>query len=221
MDFFRIEIAYSEDPPELTYDPVWPTAERLVKGGEITQEEAEAEFARLSEIDNYLEFHKDTDGALYPLVLMKYDDQDASHLSGEELDRFAPGLIFDGEVFDSSDLDTTGRPPYTVSTGRREWYLFSTSESAGAAVAEYYRDMAANDEREFVCLIGETRLLQWALGNSDEFGISGAEDFFDRVADVPEEHWASYDGNEIEVDGASEEVIADLGFTPTVAYRHN
>lgn len=58
-------------------------------------------------------------------------------------------------------------------------------------------------------------------------GISSFEEFLDRIAEVPEEELASYDGQERKVEELGEdeeewqELIEELGFTPTVAYRRN
>jgi len=102
-----------------------------------------------------------------------------------------------------------------------EWYVARDSEQAGEAAAKYWRDMAEGDPKEFACIIGEERLVQWGLGQSDSFGISGVDDFCERNANVPEENFASYDGQEREVTACSESLEDELGFKPTVAYRHN
>lgn len=118
------------------------------------------------------------------------------------------------EIFDGGYL-----PLLRLNNGT-EWYLAESSEVAGEEVSEHYRDMAANDKAEFRCLIGDERLLKWSLNESDEFGISSAEDFFELVGQYPEEHWASYDGTECEVDRIGK-ATEEIGFIPTVAYRHN
>jgi hypothetical protein len=101
-----------------------------------------------------------------------------------------------------------------------EWVLFDDSEKAGEAAAERWRDMAQNYPKEFAAIIGEERLVQWALGQSDEFGIDGLDMFCEVTADNPNEEWASYDGEEH--DGSIIYTIDDTeGAFPVVAYRHN
>lgn len=153
-------------------------------------------------------------------------------------------LYIDGEPIEWDDV-TTGSYLPTLSEGRCEYYVAESSDSAGEAAAEYWRDMACHDRREFACIIGETRLVQWALGESDSFGISSLDDFLEVTATVPEEQWAGYDFSERKVthdklpDFDDAEAMAsltaeqvaqaerlrdlfdELGFTPTVAYRHN
>ena len=101
-----------------------------------------------------------------------------------------------------------------------EFYVAESNEVAGEAASKYWRDMAIDDPKEFACIIGEERLVQWAMNQSDSFGICGLDDFCERNADVPEENFASYDGCERQIDRYGT-IANDLGFHPTVAYRHN
>ena len=82
--------------------------------------------------------------------------------------------------------------------GRMSFHVAEDSEEAGAAVAEYYEDLRAHDPREFRAIMGDERLIEWGCGESDSFGISSFEEFKEAVENVPEEHWARYDGNECE-----------------------
>lgn len=111
-------------------------------------------------------------------------------------------IRIDGEDYDTDDIDN-GR--YSVlpmlKDGRMEFYLAESSEAAGEKARERWQDMANDDPKEFACIIGEERLVQWAMGHSDGFGISGMEDFLEAVERVPEEEFAGYDGQEREVDG--------------------
>lgn len=106
-------------------------------------------------------------------------------------------IIIDGELEDVTRIVTGSYLPI-VEIGRRDYYVAEDEERAGVAAARYWRDMAEGDPREFVAIIGEDRLVGWAIGQSDIFGISGLEDFLERVASVPEEEFASYDGNSLE-----------------------
>lgn len=160
-------------------------------------------------------------------------------------------IIIDGSEYEVDKVLEFGYLPL-ICCGKVEFYVAEDSESAGEATAKYYQDMAHNDPKEFIALIGEERMVGWAIGQGDSFGISSFKHFLDAVAEVPEEQWAGYDGIEREVeeieepeeveeplDGNAdtneydaylerkakfegwEELIEELGFTPTVAYRHN
>lgn len=85
-----------------------------------------------------------------------------------------------------------------IDIGRMEYYVAPSSEVAGDAVRARWRDMLDNDPREFRAIIGDERLIQWGMGDSDEFGISSADEFIERVGEDPGEDLASYDGSERE-----------------------
>jgi hypothetical protein len=82
--------------------------------------------------------------------------------------------------------------------------------------------MAQDDPREFTAINGEERLVKWALGESDEYGIDSLDTFCEVTATVPEEEWAKYDGEEREftVTFAAQEGEEAEEFSG-VAYRHN
>jgi hypothetical protein len=128
----------------------------------------------------------------------------------------------DGEVL---DVDVQNYEYPMVSHGNREWYVFQDEEHAGKEAREYWMDMAENDQSEFVCIVGENNLVNWALGNMAGPGstkVSSLEEWFDLWLNIPEEQWASYDGNVL--DGTvSKEVMDELGFSDknVVFYRHN
>ena len=126
------------------------------------------------------------------------------------------------ETFEDEDFEVekySDLPMIVI--GRHEYYIAENSEAAGEAVRKRWEDMKNHDKSEFRCLIGDERLVQWACGESDSFGISSFNKFLDAIANVPEEELASYDGQELDVTDVDEELIKELGFTPTVAYRHN
>ena len=128
-------------------------------------------------------------------------------------------IKIDGEIYEV-DKVYANRHPVLIQGGKMEFYAFEDSEEAGKAVAEHYRDMANDDPQEFTAIIGEQRLIGWAMNKSDSFGISSFDEFLERVAEVPEDHWASYDGQEREIQRVGK-LYDELGFVPTVAYRHN
>lgn len=82
-----------------------------------------------------------------------------------------------------------------------EYFLFKDSELAGDAARIYWEDMAQDDPEEFTCIVGKESLIAWCLGQSagpGMVGVNSLEDWFNLVASVPEEHWASYDSLERE-----------------------
>ena len=129
-------------------------------------------------------------------------------------------LKIDGEEYEVNKVNEDSVLPI-IEIGNMEFYLASDSESAGEAVRQRWIDMKDNDKEEFRCMIGDDRLIQWACDKSDSYGFSNFNDFLTAVAKTPEEELASYDSNECEVTEADQELIDKLGFTPTVAYRHN
>lgn len=130
-------------------------------------------------------------------------------------------IKIDGELLEVSRTWGEQGDGITINADGSEFVLFTDSESAGEAAADRWRDMAKNDPKEFACIIGETRLTQWALGQHDSFGINSLENFLEVIATVPEEEFAGYDHTEREINAISPALEEELGFTPTVAYRCN
>lgn len=196
-----------------------------------TLDEAQGRFDDITgSVELYLGVMKAVDinrkpgGVIYPLYLVEMRDNcegDADpEIYGEKIDTFEPYIIFDDEFFSSYDIDTNYND-CLVSSGTHEWVVFESSERAGELAADYWREMAENDPKEFACIIGDERLVGWALGRSDSFGISSLDEFCDVCSDHPEEHHASYDGNELEVEGYSAGFVSEAGFVPQVAYRRS
>lgn len=129
-------------------------------------------------------------------------------------------IKIDGELYRISSIFDNGLLPLITTEEGQEFYLAKDSETAGEKAVEYWQDMKYNDREEFRCIIGEERLRQWSLGKSDSFGISSFKNFCKIVATVPEEDFASYDHIERSVDRIGR-AVDELGFIPTVAYRHN
>jgi hypothetical protein len=145
----------------------------------------------------------------------------------EAEDRLADDLFLsiDGEIY---EIDTVHSTRYSylpmLDCGSTEFYVAADSSEAGEAARKYWEDMAENDPKEFACIIGEETLIQWGLGRSAGPGsthVRSLQEWLDLSLDVPEEQWASYDGNEREVDWVSPALETELGFLPEVAYRHN
>lgn len=130
-------------------------------------------------------------------------------------------ITINGTEYEVRRVNTGGYLPNVELEDGTDWYVAESSETAGQAARKYWQDMKDDDPKEFRCIIGDERLIQWACGESDSFGISGFDDFLDAVERVPEEEFATYDGHEQEVTAADENMVDELGFMPAVAYRHN
>ncbi len=134
-------------------------------------------------------------------------------------------LVIDGELIDVDDTRDTGWSDLALAeSGQREWCVAPDSETAGAAAREYWASMAANDPEEFTRLVGKSTLVSWCLGQLAGPGstkVTSLDDWLDLWLNTPEEQWAGHDGVECDVEFASPDLVTDLGFEPTVAYRHN
>lgn len=132
-------------------------------------------------------------------------------------------IAIDNEVYEVTDLNELGYYMLTLDD-KTEWYIFQDSESAGEAAREYWEDLVRIDPQEFTCLVGEETLVSWALGQSAGPGstaVNSLQEWLDLWLDTPEEHFASYDGNEVEC-RISKSLQDELGFTNScVCYRHN
>ena len=111
-------------------------------------------------------------------------------------------IVIDNEVVEVENTNDNGFGGFIIECDNgNEYQVFENTEKAGEAAAEYWRDMAENDPAEFICMVGEETLVKWALnqyagpGNEKAKNLEG---WLNITANYPEEHWASYDGNEIE-----------------------
>ena len=113
---------------------------------------------------------------------------------------------------------------WQLDTDHGEFIMFEDAEEAGKAARAYWADMAANDPSEFACMVGQDTLVAWGMGQYAGPGstqVRSMSDWLDLWLNTPEEHFASYDGEECNIEHASPDIVEELGFTPTVAYRHN
>ena len=72
-------------------------------------------------------------------------------------------------------------------------------------------------------MVGEKTLVAWGLRQYAGPGstqVKSLEEWLDLWLDTPEEHFASCDSEEREVSRCGK-LREELGFIPTVAYRHN
>jgi hypothetical protein len=102
-----------------------------------------------------------------------------------------PSIRIDGEIYDVTV--STGGYLDMVEDGRLEWFVAEDHEAADHATQRYWRELPAS---EILCLVGEERIVDmWASGTTlSEF-----------VSDIPAcEQWASYDGNESDIEPPTE-----------------
>lgn len=134
-------------------------------------------------------------------------------------------IIIDGETYEVNSTRVIGYGDLVeLDTDDGDFIVSESDETAGAAARERWAEMAENDPEEFRCIVGDESLVRWALGQSAGPGsvhVDSLSDWLDLTATVPEEEWASYDGTERDVEEVGSELLEDLGFTPTVAYRSN
>ena len=132
-------------------------------------------------------------------------------------------ITIDGETNEVCDTYEGGYLTSLTLEDDREYYVARNSEEAGKAARQYWMDLAHDDPAEFRCIVGDENLVCWALGEWAGPGttkVQSLQEWLDLFLDVPEEEWARYDGEERECE-ADEELIDELGFEPTVAYRTN
>jgi len=132
-------------------------------------------------------------------------------------------IKIDGEIYTIEKVHNYSYLPIIDTDEGPDFYVAENSESAGEAARKYWEDLAHDDPKEFACLVGESTLVQWGLGQSAGPGstqVNSLEEWLDLWLDVPEEEFASYDGAEREINRVGK-LRDELGFTPTVAYRHN
>lgn len=132
-------------------------------------------------------------------------------------------IKIDGEMYTVKEVYNHATLPLVEMETGEEFYLAESSEEAGKAARKYWEDLAQDDPREFACIVGEESLVAWGLGEYGGPGlmkVTSLEDWLDLWLDTPEEHFASYDSLEREVERCGK-LAEELDFVPKVAYRHN
>ncbi len=133
-------------------------------------------------------------------------------------------IRIDGETYEIDHVRDLGDGVHEVSCGRMEFVIAPDSETAGQAARARWAEMAENDPEEFRCMVGDEVLVNWALGQNagpGSVGCDSLEEWLDLHLSHPEEEFASYDGMECTVDACGAEIVEEVGYKPTVAYRHN
>jgi hypothetical protein len=138
-------------------------------------------------------------------------------------------IVIDGEVKKVTEVHNRGYKVLELDD-KTEWYVFEDSDTAGKAAREYWEDMAANDPREFTCMVGEETLISWGMGRYAGPGstqVTNLNDWLDLWLTTPEEHFATYDGSECTC-RMSKALMEELDFDgfisekhEFVCYRHN
>jgi len=111
-------------------------------------------------------------------------------------------------------IQATFREWAIIDTDGGEYLVVESYEVAEQLVKDRWREM---DTDELLEMIGAEQIIQSWLRNQS------FEDWLDDYIrnDGPAGELAGYDGEQGEVGGTSEDLIEDLGFTPSVAYRTN
>lgn len=137
-----------------------------------------------------------------------------------------PTITIDGETYTVTRVFALGWVDQLVQVDTaegREFVLAPSREVAGQAARERWADMVRNDPSEFTEVVGKETLIKWCLGQMAGPGttkVDSLEKWLDLTAERPEEEWASYDGQELEVEAVTI-LDKELTWTPTVAYRQN
>lgn len=128
--------------------------------------------------------------------------------------------LIDREKVEFNDRDFYDEEGRYIELENGEGYiLFKDSESAGDVARMYWKDMVQDDPEEFKSMVGAEILLAWCLGQRAGPGstaVSSLEEWFDLVASIPEEHFATYDNTEREFKCDHPDFVEY-----TVAYRTN
>lgn len=133
-------------------------------------------------------------------------------------------FVVDGQMYDVKDWRELYPGVVECDTDVGEaWILAEDSETAGKAAREYWEDLSENDPQEMACIIGLDVLIKWGLGQYAGPGytaVSSLKEWLDLWLDTPEEHFASYDGTEYDIERVGK-LCKEIGFIPTVAYRRD
>lgn len=129
-------------------------------------------------------------------------------------------ITIDGETYDVHEMVNCGYLVRVVceSPDGPTFYVARDSEHAGEAVKQYYLDMIDGDPDGFVCLVGSKNLISWGMGKWANHAKT-LEGWLRMIACVPEVVWGTHDGTEYEIDRVSQDIVDDLGWIPSVAYR--
>lgn len=120
-------------------------------------------------------------------------------------------IVIDGNEYEVNDVNDWDY--IQIETDDGDFAIFKSNEDAGEKAREYWQDMVENDKDEFVAIVGTDALVSWALGQNyavGSVGVSSLDEWLDLWLDAPEEHFASYDGNECQIDFISRDLLREL-----------
>lgn len=150
----------------------------------------------------------------------------------DEYDATAPAVRLKGSTVVVCKVHTGGYLPLVDLYGS-EYYVAVNALQAGEAARKYWKDLMDDDPNEFVEMVGENTILDWARGRLAGPGstkVRNAHEWLDLWLKTPEEEFASYDGKE--VSGEINRALAtkldweldqfpDSEWLPVVFYRHS
>ncbi len=123
-------------------------------------------------------------------------------------------IKIDGEIYAVSKILEYGYLPLII-VGEKDFYLARDSKAAGDALREYWEDMANDNPEELVALVGTKQIVSWAFGVGQDLS-----DWIDLKEENPADDWSGWQ-EELTVAVCGRKLAEELGFVPTVAYRHN
>ena len=124
-------------------------------------------------------------------------------------------IKIEGHIYKVNDIWIHGYLQQIRVEGGQAFYLAKDSESAGEAAREYWEDVANEDPEELVALVGAAQIVSWAFGVGQNLS-----DWIDTQEQYPADQWSGWQ-EELTVNVCGRLLEEELGFIPTVAYRHN
>ena len=127
-------------------------------------------------------------------------------------------MVIDDEVLEAEEIRLTDKG-CIIKIGQRSFHVYQNREDAGEEAYIYYKSMAKHFPEEFIYIVGEQALIYWCLGHYHS-GYSSLEEYFDYYANHPEEHFATKNGEELDI-RINRNLMFALGFgcTSCVAYQ--
>lgn len=157
-------------------------------------------------------------------------DEEAIDAAIDCINTWAHWLRLDDDVSQFDECDVTehtenGVTYWTIDTEGEEWVIFADRDDAEAVCRAYWQSMIKHDPTEFACFVPVEALAAWCLNQPYTFPngyiASSLKGWLDDVAGECEGHFASYDGEEVEL--ASDDISSSMTerFAQAVAYRRN
>jgi hypothetical protein len=135
--------------------------------------------------------------------------------------RVAMRIKIDGIEYIARNIWTYGEYLPLVEMGYAKYRVAADKQSAGMAAQAYFADLAHRDPSEFIFMVGEKTIINWAQGcRGVAFGIEAYSmtEWLEKSVAIPEVAFG-FNMQEYKVEEVDEEVVKALGFRPTVAYK--